>query len=365
VARNTERTWRSSGTRPDLRPALPWGQRDMRILSIDGGGIRGILPASVLALCEARFTGGRPAGQFFDYIGGTSTGGIIALGLSLGMPSQDILDLYLSHGAEIFPPPRHSKYKLIRKVQQVWRFRRDLGRYRYERDALEKHLRDAYGDHLLGHAKTRLVIPSFDDYTEVNLFKTPHHPDFQLDWKDSMLKVALATSAAPTFFKLYKNGDTYYADGGVWANNPAMQIVVDALTCYDIDRSNLHLLSLGCVESEYRFSHGQITRGGIWHWREIISAAMHLQSQNAIGQAGLLIGRDHLLRIDGLARAEDAIQMDDYHRAKTELPALAKQLVEKNAVRLEAFFDQPRPAYDAIYGPRAIPDADASATNAG
>ncbi|MER9351674.1 hypothetical protein NKI61_00050 [Mesorhizobium sp. M0514] len=63
-----------------------------------------------------------------------------------------------------------------------------------------------------------------------------------------------------------------------------MTALVDAMACYAIDRHQIDILSLGCVESD----KGQIPKGGIWHWREIISAAMRLQSQNALGQAGLL-----------------------------------------------------------------------------
>ncbi len=343
---------RSEGTRPNLRPQLPWQLEDMRILSIDGGGIRGILPASVLALCEDRFCGGRPAGRFFDFIAGTSTGGIIALGLSLGMSARDILTIYIDHGAEIFPPRKLSRLRALRAFQTVRAGLRDLTSYKYDRAALSNALIKVFEGKQFGDAERRLVIPSFDEYNEVHLFKTPHHPDYQRDWKERMVDVALSTSAAPTFFSTYKNGDRHFADGGVWANNPVMTALTDALACYDVDRRKIHILSLGCVEEQFKFTPGQILRGGLWHWKEIISSAMRLQSQNALGQAGLLIGRDHLLRVDGRSSADAGIALDDYNRSVNELPSLALQYVDEHEAELAEFFTAERPVYESFHGPR-------------
>jgi len=332
---------------------LPWTLGDLRILSIDGGGIRGILPAKVLALCEERFTGGRCAGDYFDYIAGTSTGGIIALGLSKGMPATEILDIYMRHGDEIFPARIKLDWMISRGIQSLWHFFRNLMYYKYDREVLADQLRSTFQDSVIGDARRRLVIPSFDEFNEVTLFKTPHHPAYKLDWSQTMVDVALSTAAAPTFFSTYKNGDRQFADGGVWANNPVMTALVDALACYDVDRHTIDILSLGCVEWDFAFTQGQVTKGGLWHWREIISAAMRLQSQNALGQAGLLIGRDRMLRLDGPPMKSNPIELDDFARASTELPAMAEKIVDDNAERLAAFFASPRPDYQAAYGPRA------------
>jgi hypothetical protein len=80
---------------------------------------------------------------------------------------------------------------------------------------------------------------------------------------------------------------------------------------------------------------------------------MRLQSQNALGQAGLLIGRDRLLRIDGPPMKTNAIELDDFARAAEELPPMAEKIVEENAAKLATFFASPRPPYEAWYGPRA------------
>jgi patatin-like phospholipase/acyl hydrolase len=349
---------RSDGTLQTQRQRLPWpSDRPFRILSIDGGGIRGILPASVLANFENRLLGGKSCGSYFDLIVGTSTGGIIAIGLAAGLTAQQILQLYVNHGREIFLPIRPPFAWLKKK----FRWLRSLRRYQYERDHLEEQLRAIFGHAILGETERRLCIPAFDGFTETFVFKTPHHPDFRVDWKEELTTVALATSSAPSFFAVYRNQERKFADGGVWANNPVMIGLVDTLSCYDVDRRQIEILSLGCGEVQLEISDKQLKRGGLLHWRNIISAAMRLASQNALGQAGLLIGRDKILRIDALPMAE-AIELDDFERSIAELPLMATQLAERFeqdvAVR---FFFAPSEPYPAFHGPRT---GDAQATPA-
>ena len=341
---------RSAGTLRQQRKRLPWpAARPFRILSIDGGGIKGILPASVLAEVESRLLGGKTAGGYFDLICGTSTGGIIALGLANGLSSSEIAKVYRDHGEAIFPPLQGS----FQKVRRVLRFLRSIRHYRYERDVLQRQLVRIFGRRTLGEAERRLCIPAFDGQTEVFVFKTPHHPDFRLDWREELVTVALATSAAPTFFPVYRNGERKFGDGGVWANNPVMIGLVDALTCYEIHARQVHILSLGCGDSDIKISEKQVRLGGLWHWREIISAAMHLSSQNALGQAGLLIGRDQLLRLDAPPFAKP-IEMDDYRRSMDELTPLAGALVDQFEQQLlHNFFSDAAPTYEAFHGPRA------------
>lgn len=343
---------RSHGTIYHRRKQLAWSEPRLRILSIDGGGIKGILPAAVLAECERRFLRGGSAAAYFDLIAGTSTGGIIALGLSAGHRAAEVLDLYLSHGAKIFPKGWTPPFAIGRTVKSLYQFARDLTVYRYEREPLENALRDIFGSRTLGSVERGLNIPTFDGFNEVNVLKTPHHPDFRKDWQEQLVTVALATSAAPTFFSTYRNGIRHFADGGVWANNPTMVALVDALSCFNVNRHDIEILSLGCGEQDMRMSEGQIKRGGMMHWRSIIETAMHLQSQNALGQAGLLIGRDKLLRLTSPPTLAP-IAMDDFERARDELPNQAQRLVEENAVQLEPFFDREREFLRFFHGPRS------------
>jgi patatin-like phospholipase/acyl hydrolase len=213
-------------------------------------------------------------------------------------------------------------------------------------------LRNVFGERTLGEATRRVCVPSFDGYTEVNVFKTPHHPDFRMDWREQLVTIALATSAAPTFFSVYSNGNRRFADGGVWANNPIMIALVDALTCYDVGRDQIDILSLGCGESEMVITEKQVRLGGLWHWKEIVSSAMHLASQNALGQAGLLVGRDRVVRLDAPVMA-NPIGLDDVVRAKSELPPIARSLVDiHEAVVAERFLGTLATPYAAYHGPR-------------
>lgn len=342
---------RSQGTIFHRREQLEWSADDFRILSIDGGGIKGILPAAVLAECERRFLKGGSAANYFDMIAGTSTGGIIALGMAAGMRAEEVLEIYMRHGSEIFPQPWTPPTRFGRALRSVYQFARDLAVYRYNREPLERALRDRFGNRKLGSVNVRLNIPAFDGFNEVNVLKTPHHPDFRLDWQEELVTVALATSAAPTFFSTYRNGTRHFADGGVWANNPVMVALVDAMSCFNVDRHKIDILSLGCGDQDLRMTDGQIKRGGLFHWRTIIESAMHLQNQNALGQAGLLIGRDQLLRLTSAPTLEP-IALDDFVRASHELPMQAKRLVDENVERLEAFFDMERPRATFYHGTR-------------
>ena len=95
---------RSAGAIPQRRVPQAWPKdRRFRILSIDGGGIRGIFPAAFLAGLERRYTGGRSIASCFDLVAGTSTGGILALGLGAGYSAAELRDLYIERGSEIFP----------------------------------------------------------------------------------------------------------------------------------------------------------------------------------------------------------------------------------------------------------------------
>lgn len=346
---------RSSGTRQDVRPKLPWPKdRRFKILSIDGGGIRGILPASVLAQLEQRYLRGASVADYFDLIAGTSTGGIIALGLGLGMSGADVLRLYLENGAKIFPAPLDLSFVPgIELARDAWRFVSDLRRYRYDRKPLQDALAHAFGSKLFGESRRRLVVPAFDGFGEVTVFKTPHHADFKKDHLRTMVDVALATAAAPTFFSTYESGDRHFADGGVWAANPVMLALVEALTAYDVRREDVDVLSLGCADGEFSITKEQTLRGGLWHWREIFTAASYLQSQNALGQAGLLIGRNHLLRVDHKPLGRP-LPIDDFALCSAKLPPIATSLVEESGDKIrDIFLGATTPDYPAYYGPRS------------
>lgn len=321
---------RSDGTIQHRRQPLPWPKdRPFRILSVDGGGICGILPASVLAELETRFLGGASVANHFDMIAGTSTGGIIALGLSHGLTARAVQTFYVERGPMIFPQS-NAFGRFLR------RFRR-YGRYVYDSQILEEELLRIFGDTPLGDANTRLCIPSFEGrHGEPWIYKTPHHPDYKKDRVERMVKVGLATSAAPSYFKAVPNNGYIMVDGGLWANNPIMNAVTDALTCFDIDRRQVRVLSLGCGETSFTVDPARSV-GGMFQWRDVITAAMRAQSLNALGQSYLLLGKDNVVRLDA-PETPTPIALDNHRRAVCELPSMARSLVEASGHHVEALF---------------------------
>jgi hypothetical protein len=319
---------RSAGAIPQRRVPQAWPKdRRFRILSVDGGGIKGLFPATILAELERRYLDGRSIASCFDLIAGTSTGGILALGMGAGLTAAALADLYTQRGAEIFPETTDSP---IGRTRAWWRAKRHYLHYHYEREALEKLLSDTLGDKLFGDSIVRLCIPAFEGkHSEVFVFKTPHHADYKFDRFEPMVKVALATSAA-------HNGYTL-VDGGVWANNPAMLAVIEVLICFDVDRSQIDLLSLGSGDDPYVVSDDQMHAGGKLAWSDVIFAAMRLQSLSAINQARLLLGPPSVHRIDPPLNPRP-IKLDDFRRSLDELVPAAKNIVDLQGTQIATTF---------------------------
>ena len=293
----------------------------LRILAIDGGGIRGIFPAAVLAELERRYTGGRTVGEYFDLVAGTSTGGILALGLGAGYTAAELLDMYVGRGNEVFPPLPDN---LFGRLKGLWRGGTHYIRYRYDRKGLDALLTDRLGSRLFGESRLRLVIPAFEGrHSEVFVFKTPHHPDYKTDRFERMVSVGLATAAAPAYYRPLEHNGYLLVDGGVWANNPVMLAVIEALTCFTVEPASIDVLTLGCGDDPYIVSSSQIRLGGLFFWKDAIFAVMRLQSLAATNQARLLLGPPNVTRIDAPTN-EQKIAMDDWKRSVSELVPAAR-----------------------------------------
>lgn len=258
-----------------------------RILSIDGGGIRGVFPASLLAKAEDSI--GAPVAKYFDLIVGTSTGGIIALGLGLGLSAADVLGFYTEHGPTIFSGNR------------MMRWLRHIGLSKYDSTPLRNALKAVFGDRRLGESKNRLVIPSCNLLTgEVHLWKTAHHPRLERDYREPVVNVALSTAAAPTYFPAYRSvAGLPLIDGGVWANNPAGVAVVEAVGTLGWPPDSLRVLSVGCTSSPLDVRWGRKYRLGRTYWAlKIADVFMTAQSSAAMGTAAHLVSdRRNVIRI--------------------------------------------------------------------
>ena len=298
-----------------------------RILSIDGGGIRGLFAARFLAELEQEI--GKKYGtslhKHFDLIVGCSTGGIIALAIALGMPAKEVVTLYRNNAQAIF------------KKKKGW-FLSSIWRPAYNNAVLERILREQFaqyslgGDTRLGHAKTRVCIPAFNLHAGgVSVYKTCHHPNLQQDYHIPAYQVAMATAAAPSYFAPYsmqycKMGSNQIhrisnnVDGGVFANDPSLIGLVEAFSLgYSL--SDIQLLSIGtgtypCLDSTA--SH----KKGLLYWLrrkkilDVILQAQSLHTENILkvlngGIGGSKSNSFHYERIQFQMSAGESIDLDE------------------------------------------------------
>jgi uncharacterized protein len=261
-----------------------------RILCLDGGGIMGAFTASVLATFEDR-TGKRII-EHFDLITGTSTGGLIAIALGMGASAEKVLSFYQERGPEIFPTGGF----LGGWVKEIRHF---FGP-KFSSAELRQAISSVVGEKTLGDSKCRLVIPAYDvDQGRVYLFKTAHHARFQADVRLPAVDVALATSAAPTYFPAHEiTWHGTYIDGGVWANSPVMVGVTEAVDFLKQKPENVRLLSVSTTNYPFRISNSK-RMGGILNWNStIIETLMFGQAQGAIAMAKCLLRKGLFHRVD-------------------------------------------------------------------
>jgi patatin-like phospholipase/acyl hydrolase len=160
-------------------------------------------------------------------------------------------------------------------------------------------------------------------------------------------EAARATSAAPTFFPGHAGDDYVFLDGGVWANNPIMAVVIDALSAYDVSRDQIDIFSIGTGNAPYVISRFAV-RGGLFRWLEIIKGAIFLTTDNAQAQATLLLGPEKILRLEPASTAA-AIELDDWGSAVTQLVPLAKTDFETNRAQIASFFREKVAARHRFY----------------
>lgn len=269
------------------RPASAQGIRRTklrRILTIDGGGIRGTFPAAFLANLERGLK--QPIAQYFDLIAGTSTGGIIAIGLALGLSATSILKLYEEKGSEIFPQANNWLNRKLRTGK--WLFWGP----KYDVKPLEKALTEVFGNRLFGEAQTRLMIPAWHSTTQsVYIFKTAHHPRLKTDYFERAVDAAMATAAAPTYFRQHITAnDVGLVDGGVWANNPTGIAVVEAVATLGWPVEQLKVLSIGCLEDVKVACKAS---SAVRLAPQLASLFMAGQSHGSLGIAHILTGDPH------------------------------------------------------------------------
>lgn len=300
-------------------PALPRDERrsrrDRHLLALSGGGYRGLFTASVLA--EAEKLSGRPLASRFDMLAGTSIGGILAIALACEVSAQDLVALMREHGATIFKPRRLSFS--------------GISRSHYDNAGLRRTIELVLGRQKARRPFSRIPVPLIvtavhEGSSRPHIFRTDLASNGQGD-AVATIDVALATSAAPTFFPPHGiNGQTY-VDGGLAANAPDLVLLTEAMRLFACSLSECQLLSIGTAGIPRAGSvNGAPGKIGWVVKHALVDLLMSAQEALAIDQVRTL-RPGGFLRVDETPPAK--IILDDVMPATTELLiALAQSACE-------------------------------------
>ena len=241
-----------------------------RILSLDGGGTRGVIPATLLD-CIYQSTGQHPT-DLFDLFAGTSTGGIIGIGLAYGLEPEQLVDLYLNQSDKVFHDTRLDDLRDG--------FGKNFGAD-YSKKPLQKILTSLFEEATLGDVNERLrqkgedkclMVCTFHlnpdkDGQPVNFRPAIYHSNFIRDRDIKLVDLALRTSAGPTYFPIHQN----HIDGGVSINHPAMAAVSFAVNCNTAEKP------------EYRYMDGANKGlGKSLHELQVLSLGTGTSNRNRI-----------------------------------------------------------------------------------
>lgn len=305
-----------------------------RMLSIDGGGIRGLIPATLLAEIERRTE--RPMSELFDLVAGTSTGGILALALTLpdserrpAWSARDLIGVYEREGPSIFS---RSLWHRIRSAE-------GLIDERYPVDGLERAFDSYLGRARLSEALTEVLVTAYDIERRAPYFFKRRNAQADAAADFQMREAALATSAAPTYFepvKLERAGASYLAlvDGGVFANNPAMCAFAEARR-WQPD-ADVTLVSLGTGELTRRLPYDDAKDWGLAEWaKPILDVVFDGVSDTVDYQLRQMLPPDRYHRFQtSLDKADDDLDdasEDNLQRLKQE----AEELIAEEEERIE------------------------------
>jgi patatin-like phospholipase/acyl hydrolase len=317
-----------------------------KVLSIDGGGIRGLIPAMVLAEIERRTS--RPTSEVFDLVAGTSTGGILALGLTKpgqgGEPqysAKRLIELYETEGEKIFDRP-------------TWHRIHSVGGLAEEKcpsKGIEDVTREYFGDRRVAEALTEILVAAYEIEGRAPwFFKRRHARDPNKKGHNFLMReVARATSAAPTYFEplqlaVGNEGNRAFVDGGVYANNPAMCAYVEARKIHP-EENDFLVVSLGTGELTRSLPYDEVKGWGLALWAQPILNVVFDGVADTVDYQ-----LRELLPTEGEARRYYRFQtlldigkddMDDASRTNiAALKVKAREIIDKNDDALNALCAQ-------------------------
>lgn len=282
-----------------------------RILSLSGGGVRGVFQAIFLKHLEGAT--GLPIFQQFDLIAGTSTGSIIALAVALGIDVNRIIDLYLNKSESIF---KSKAFPLIRKGP------------RYDQNVLRTEMEKIFETKQLRDTKTKVIVAAtcLDQFCHrvFSSFSTNEIGDTEL----SAVEIALASSAAPTYFAPVtpQSQERSYVDGGLWANSPSLISILYANRYLNIPIETIKLLSVGTgdfVQGIIKDQFKNLRTLSVGTIKTIFEIMFSSQQSSSDDQAKIFLGSENFMKIT--TQLNEFIGLDDAQKANNQLPAFAEQ----------------------------------------
>ena len=282
--------------------------KKFRILSLDGGGLRGIIPVLILKEIERR--SGEKIFNLFDLISGTSTGGLIACGITVSdngqtpkYTVQQIEEIYTNRGKDIFPK-RNAIGNFFNSLTA-------LKKPRFSDDGIEKVLKEYFGSKRLTDCLKPILITTFDLYNNEALFFKSRHAVVEAQRNALLKDICRATSAAPTYLPAYKftfdNKTRVCVDGGVYINNPSVASLVE-ITKYhkepiygfdDITLDDIQVLSLGTGHYSNDIARKKVEGWGLLDWAtNITDVMMQAVNQTTNYQGEELTAKGNFLRIN-------------------------------------------------------------------
>ena len=301
--------------------------RTFKILSIDGGGIRGVFPAHILHCIDSRLKIDPTA--HFDMLTGTSTGAIIAAALACKIKPDVVVSMYKEKGTSIF-----------KKKTSWWPRRARPGFHSlYDSSSLVALLSEIFGDTKLGDISTPLILPSTDiGHGGVHVFKSNYSSSFTRDNQVYVRDAVLASCSAPTYFDPARVNEYALADGGLWANNPSLTAVIDAQRRLNIEKEDIKILSMGTGHSRTFYSVKVSERkwGFLngWGGLQFIDFLMSVQAQSIHNYLELSLRRDQLLRMN--FDSECPLPLDDCS-AIDDLISRADRMFTHESEKLKTF----------------------------
>ncbi|WP_449540195.1 CBASS cGAMP-activated phospholipase [Ferdinandcohnia sp. Marseille-Q9671] len=303
----------------------------MKILCIDGGGIRGVYAVAILRAIEKEYK--KPISEMFDLIAGTSTGAIIAASATLNLHMGDVQKSYIKYGKKIFT--KQAKIGFLKSV--------------YSDKYLRSYIQEAFGEVTLSDIKKPLLIPAVD-ITHGNPFvhRTNYGNREQNDFSIKLWDAVLSSCSAPVYFPPNNINNNYLAiDGGLWANNPSLVCITEAQHHFNKKLTDIQIMSIGTGLQKIDFMIETRKEWGVNKWLpfhlpsmrmtpKLLDLALHLSSESVTYHCQHLLG-EHYFRINedlGQEVPFDAPEYVDF------LVGLGEKSFQKHKTEISAFLSR-------------------------